>query len=63
MLARRLPNASLHVLPLASHLHMLDGDAAGPRLLADFFSSATLAQSAAWTTGLLSSRLQPDEAA
>jgi pimeloyl-ACP methyl ester carboxylesterase len=53
-LARRLPHSSLHLLPAAEHLHMFDPDAAAARLLAEFFSSESLAHSTAWQTGLLS---------
>jgi poly(3-hydroxyoctanoate) depolymerase len=51
-LARRLPNSRLHLLPGAAHLQVLEGDGSGTRLLADFFSSASLASSTAWRTGL-----------
>jgi pimeloyl-ACP methyl ester carboxylesterase len=51
-LARRLPNSSLHLLPGAGHLDVLEGDGTGARLLADFFSSASLASSTAWRAGL-----------
>jgi len=51
-LARRLPHSSLHLLPDAGHLDVLEGDGTGARLLADFFSSASLASSTAWRTGL-----------
>jgi pimeloyl-ACP methyl ester carboxylesterase len=51
-LARALPNASLHLLPGAEHLHMFSEQGAGARLLADFFSTKQLESSTAWTTGL-----------
>jgi len=53
-LARALPNASLHLLPGAEHLHMFSERGAGARLLADFFSADDLGSSTAWTTRLLS---------
>lgn len=52
-LARRLPNSRLHLLPGGGHLLMFGTECAGARLLADFFSSDTLDDSIAWTTGLL----------
>lgn len=52
-LARLLPNSSLHLLPGGGHLIMFGDESAGPRLLAEFFSSPTLDMSTAWTTGLL----------
>ena len=50
-LARHLPNSSLHLLPGAGHLYMFDPAGAGARLLADFFSSATLDSSVTWMSG------------
>ena len=52
-IARRLPNSSLHLLPGGGHLIMFGGESAGARLLGEFFASATLDESTAWTTGLL----------
>src|SRR5256885_2784689 len=59
-LARRLPNSSLHLLPGGGHLIMFGEASAGPRLLAEFFSSPTLAASTAWTTGLLAAAHRAD---
>ena len=50
-LARHLPNSSLHLLPGAEHLYMFDPAGAGARLLADFFSSATVDSSVTWMSG------------
>ena len=58
-LARRLPNSSLHLLPGGGHLIMFGDASPGPRLLAEFFSSPTLATSTAWTTGLLAASTAP----
>lgn len=52
-LARRLPNSRLHLLPGGGHLVMFGGESTGARLPADFFSSTSLDDSIAWTTGLL----------
>jgi pimeloyl-ACP methyl ester carboxylesterase len=52
-LARLLPTSRLHLFPEAAHLLMFYRDGAAPRLLADFFSSASLDRSTSWTTGLL----------
>ena len=51
-LARALPQARLHLLPGAEHLHMFSAQGAGARLLADFFATESLESSTAWTTGL-----------
>lgn len=51
-LARLLPQSRLHLLPTAAHLLMFCRGGAAPRLLADFFSSRSLARSTAWSSGL-----------
>jgi pimeloyl-ACP methyl ester carboxylesterase len=51
-LARALPQARLHLLPGAEHLHLFGAQGAGARLLAEFFSTEVLESSMAWTTGL-----------
>jgi pimeloyl-ACP methyl ester carboxylesterase len=61
-LAGRLPKSRLHLLPGAGHLHLVEGEGAGGRLLADFFSSASLARSTAWTSGALTDRLVEEAA-
>jgi pimeloyl-ACP methyl ester carboxylesterase len=60
-LARALPNASLHLLPGAGHLHMFSEQGTGAHLLADFFSSEQLESSTAWTTGLLAADDRDDD--
>ena len=50
-LARLLPESRLHVLPGEGHLFVYDPDSRSFALLADFFSSPTLARSPAWKTG------------
>jgi poly(3-hydroxyoctanoate) depolymerase len=50
-LARLLPESRFHVLPGEGHLFVCDPDSAAHELLADFFSSRTLARSRAWTSG------------
>ena len=52
-LARLLPQSSLHLLPGGGHLIMFNTESAGARLLAEFFSTPSLSQSTAWSTGLL----------
>jgi len=52
-LARNLPNSSLHLLPNAGHHDMFDDERGGAHLLADFFSSTSLAGSIAWSHPLL----------
>jgi pimeloyl-ACP methyl ester carboxylesterase len=61
-LAGLLPKSRLHLLPGAGHSHLVEGDGAGTRLLADFFSSASLARSKAWTTGVLTDKLVEEAA-
>jgi poly(3-hydroxyoctanoate) depolymerase len=50
-LARLLPQSRLHVIPGAGHLFVCDPDCPSLELLADFFSSKTLARSRAWRSG------------
>jgi poly(3-hydroxyoctanoate) depolymerase len=50
-LARLLPECRLHVLPGEGHLFVCDPESRALPLLADFFSSRTLARSHAWTSG------------
>jgi pimeloyl-ACP methyl ester carboxylesterase len=50
-LARHLPVSRLHVIPGEGHLLVFDAESAALPLLADFFASTTLDESAAWTTG------------
>jgi poly(3-hydroxyoctanoate) depolymerase len=52
-LARSLPNSTLHLLPDAAHHDMFDEERGGALLLADFFSSPSLAASVAWSHSLL----------
>jgi pimeloyl-ACP methyl ester carboxylesterase len=51
-LAHLLPNSRLQLLPGAAHLLMFYRGGAAPRLLAEFFSSASLEHSEAWENGL-----------
>lgn len=51
-LAQLLQMGRLQLLPAAGHLLMFYRGGAAPRLLADFFSSPSLEDSTAWTTGL-----------
>jgi pimeloyl-ACP methyl ester carboxylesterase len=51
-LARLLPRSRLHLLPGGGHLLMYYRGGSAPRLLADFFSSRSLARSTAWKAGL-----------
>ena len=50
-LARLLPQSRLHVIPGEGHLFVCDPKSGSLPLLADFFSSPTLARSQAWKTG------------
>jgi len=50
-LARLLPESRLHVLPGEGHLYVCDPESRALPLLADFFSSRTLARCRAWTSG------------
>jgi pimeloyl-ACP methyl ester carboxylesterase len=50
-LARLLPDSRVHVLAGDGHLLVYDSESTGPRLLADFFSAATLEELHAWTSG------------
>jgi pimeloyl-ACP methyl ester carboxylesterase len=50
-LARLLPESRLHVLAGEGHLFVCDPESRALPLLADFFSSRTLARSHAWTSG------------
>ena len=50
-LARLLPESRLHVLPGEGHLYVCDPESPALPLLADFFSSRTLARCNAWTSG------------
>jgi poly(3-hydroxyoctanoate) depolymerase len=52
-LARLLPESRLHVLPGEGHLFVYDPKSRSFPLLEDFFSSRTLAGSAAWTSGTI----------
>jgi len=52
-LARHLPCSRLHVAPGEGHLLVFDSESAALPLLVDFFGSPTLADSRAWTTGLV----------
>ena len=51
LLAHRIPDARLHLLPDEGHLMLFDADSASSPLLADFFSSPDHTLSAAWRTG------------
>ncbi|HTZ05488.1 MAG TPA: alpha/beta hydrolase [Gaiellaceae bacterium] len=50
-LARLLPESRLHVLAGEGHLYVCDPESRALPLLADFFSSKTLARCRAWTSG------------
>jgi poly(3-hydroxyoctanoate) depolymerase len=50
-LARHLPVSRLHLLPDEGHLLVFDTESASLPRLADFFASASLDESHAWTTG------------
>lgn len=50
-LARLLPESRLHVLAGEGHLYVCDPESRALPLLADFFSSRTLARCRAWTSG------------
>ena len=51
LLAYRLPDSRLHLLPDEGHLMLFDPLSASSALLADFFSSPDHARSTAWRTG------------
>jgi poly(3-hydroxyoctanoate) depolymerase len=51
LLAHRIPDSRLHLLPDEGHLMLFDADSASSPLLADFFSSPDHTMSAAWRTG------------
>ena len=51
LLARRLPNSRLHVLPGEGHLMLFDPGSAALPLLEDFFSSEQHERSEAWAGG------------
>ena len=53
LLARHLPHGRCHVLAGEDHMMPLDPDSRVHSLLLDFFSSPTLDDSAAWTSGLV----------
>jgi pimeloyl-ACP methyl ester carboxylesterase len=53
LLARHLPCGRCHVLAGEGHLMLLDPDSSAHPLLADFFSSPTLDDSAAWRDGFV----------
>jgi poly(3-hydroxyoctanoate) depolymerase len=51
LLARRLRNSRLHVLPGEGHLMLFDPESAALPLLEDFFASERVEKSGAWTRG------------
>jgi poly(3-hydroxyoctanoate) depolymerase len=51
LLAARLPNSRLHVLPGEGHLMLFDPDSASLPLLEDFFGCQLLGASRAWSDG------------
>jgi len=51
-LARLVPRSRLHILPAAAHLTMYYRAGVAPLLLADYFSSASLDDSRAWSDGV-----------
>ncbi len=51
LLASRLPESRLHLLPGEGHLMLFDPDSVALTLLADFFGSRLLNASAAWSAG------------
>ena len=51
LLAYRIPDSRLHLLPDEGHLMLFDPLSASSPLLADFFSSPDHARSTAWRTG------------
>jgi poly(3-hydroxyoctanoate) depolymerase len=53
MLARHLPCGRCHVVAAEGHLMLQDPGSSAHSLLADFFSSPTLNESAAWTDGIV----------
>jgi pimeloyl-ACP methyl ester carboxylesterase len=50
-LARLLPDSRVHILAGEGHLFVYDAESTALPLLADFFSTPELEQSAAWTSG------------
>jgi len=52
-LARLLPESRLHVLADEGHLYVCDPESPALTLLADFFSSSSLARCRAWTSGTI----------
>jgi len=62
-LARLLPESRLHVLAGEGHLYVCDPESPALALLADFFSSRSLARCSAWTSGTVVSDDETVEAA
>jgi pimeloyl-ACP methyl ester carboxylesterase len=62
-LARLLPDSRLHLLPGEGHFVVFDPESGALPLLEDFFSSRTLSDSAAWSTGTVVGEDETVEAA